>query len=182
MEGAAELDGAAVSTSSPKPDRSAVRRGSIKGGTINLPLPNDAVSPTGDPKTNIEKLKDATSENSPNGKITRRHSLSSIGKMVMASNAFAAPMSKRSHKTSERCPWILKQAVISASNTSNDSVDIGRVIGTGLMGTVRIVKFKNNNNHFALKSIKKDYINRHKDHRHVDNELRSHSLTHSLTN
>ena len=173
MQGAAELDGAAAPISSPKPDRSAVRRGSVKGGTINLPLPNDAAGPTSDPKSNIEKLKDVAGANSPNGKLTRRHSLSSLGKMVMATNAFAAPASKRAHKTSERCPWILKQAVISANNTTNDSVDIGRVIGTGLMGTVRIVKFKNNNTHFALKSIKKDYINRHKDHRHIDNELRS---------
>lgn len=38
------------------------------------------------------------------------------------------------------------------------------------MGTVRIVKTKNSNTHFALKCIKKDYISRHRDQRHVQNE------------
>ena len=189
VEGAVELDSQAAPASSPKPDRSQARRASLKGGTIQLPVSqnHDTASPnTSESKSNIDRLKDAAisaASNSPNGKLTRRHSLSSLGKMVMASNAFSSPGSKRGMKTSERCPWILKQAVISANNTTSEMVDIGRVIGTGLMGTVRIVKFKNNNTHFALKSIKKDYINRHKDHRHIDNELRllTHSLTHLLT-
>lgn len=32
------------------------------------------------------------------------------------------------------------------------------------------MRLKSSNSHFALKSIKKDYITRHRDQRHVDNE------------
>lgn len=42
--------------------------------------------------------------------------------------------------------------------------------GTGLMGTVRIAKWKENNGYFALKAIRRDYINKHHDQRHVASE------------
>ncbi len=38
------------------------------------------------------------------------------------------------------------------------------------MGTVRITKLKNQEKYFVLKSIRKDYIVRHNDMRHVTNE------------
>ena len=83
------------------------------------------------------------------------------------SNSLKIPP-KKGQRNSDKCPWILKAATISAGS-SND-FDIKRVIGTGLMGTVRIVKLKSSNSHFALKSVKKDYITRHRDQRHIDNE------------
>jgi protein kinase A len=38
------------------------------------------------------------------------------------------------------------------------------------MGTVRIMKFKNQEKYFVLKSIRKDYVIRHNDMRHITNE------------
>jgi tRNA(His) 5'-end guanylyltransferase len=38
------------------------------------------------------------------------------------------------------------------------------------MGVVRIVKVKPVNAYFALKAIRKDYIYKHRDQRHINNE------------
>lgn len=65
-------------------------------------------------------------------------------------------------------PWILKRANF-ISPSIND-FEIGRVIGTGLMGTVRIAKHKLRNAYVAIKCIPKDYIKRHNDERHLENE------------
>jgi serine/threonine protein kinase len=43
-------------------------------------------------------------------------------------------------------------------------------IGKGLMGTVRICKTTKNGKYFVLKSIRKDYILKHNDQRHISNE------------
>ena len=53
-----------------------------------------------------------------------------------------------------------------------DQLELGRVIGTGLMGTVRIAKVKEKNAFVALKAIRKDYIVKHRDQGHVENERR----------
>ena len=45
-----------------------------------------------------------------------------------------------------------------------------RVIGYGLMGIVRLAKLKDCNGYFAIKSIRKDYVKRHHDDRHIRNE------------
>lgn len=51
----------------------------------------------------------------------------------------------------------------------NDFV-MGRIIGKGLMGTVRLAKWKERKTYLAIKCIKKAYIYKHKDERHINNE------------
>lgn len=65
-------------------------------------------------------------------------------------------------------PWLIKQANMSLMQLQD--FDAGRIIGKGLMGTVRITKLKSSDRFFALKSIRKEYILRHNDLRHVQNE------------
>lgn len=43
-------------------------------------------------------------------------------------------------------------------------------IGTGLMGTVRITKSRKNDKYLVLKGIRKDFIFKHNDQRHIQNE------------
>lgn len=69
---------------------------------------------------------------------------------------------------SHRAAWLLKQAQL--KNLSSDKIECCKVIGYGLMGTVRMVKLKDSDFYFAIKSIRKDYILRHHDERHVESE------------
>lgn len=45
-----------------------------------------------------------------------------------------------------------------------------RLIGRGLMGKVHLARTLNSKKYLAIKSIKKSYIERHKDERHINNE------------
>ena len=73
--------------------------------------------------------------------------------------------------TSEKYPWIIKEADFSGNNKlSMDRIDCCRVIGTGIMGAVRMTNLKGTKQYFALKSIRKDYIEKHNDHRHIKHE------------
>eukprot|EP01031_Cornospumella_fuschlensis_P031332 gene31332-37861_t len=69
---------------------------------------------------------------------------------------------------SQKLPWLIKKTKFS-HNYTLASFEYGRVIGRGLMGTVRVCK-TSDDKYFVMKSIKKDYIVRHHDERHVKNE------------
>jgi hypothetical protein len=66
--------------------------------------------------------------------------------------------------------WLLKEASIPAHLMEH--VEDVRVLGSGLMGTVRLARWRytDRNLYFALKCINKEYILKHKDTRHVNNE------------
>lgn len=66
--------------------------------------------------------------------------------------------------------WLLKDAHI--TSTQVDSIEDVRILGKGLMGTVRLAKWKymENDLYFAIKSVNKEYIIKHNDARHVTNE------------
>jgi serine/threonine protein kinase len=49
-------------------------------------------------------------------------------------------------------------------------MEFGRVIGTGLMGTVRVACVKKDQQYVVVKSVAKDYVCKHNDGRHVQNE------------
>jgi len=70
---------------------------------------------------------------------------------------------------SSRFSWLIKE--FSGINKI-EQLELGRVIGTGLMGTVRIAKLKDRNAYVALKAVRKDYIVKHRDQGHVENERR----------
>ncbi len=71
--------------------------------------------------------------------------------------------------SSRKFPWLLKSGSF-GTNVDSNSFEKGRIIGMGLMGTVRVARLKDKNVYCALKSIRKDYIHKHNDQRHVDNE------------
>ena len=50
------------------------------------------------------------------------------------------------------------------------SFDIKSVIGTGLMGTVKIARYKKDDTWCVLKAVRKDYVCKHKNAKHVQNE------------
>lgn len=67
--------------------------------------------------------------------------------------------------------WIAKDLNPGPACNPN-KFESGRVIGTGLMGQVRIAKWKKDNTWCVLKAIRKDYVTRHNDGRHIQNERR----------
>jgi len=95
----------------------------------------------------------------------RKKSESALGLI----GAGGSPSGKKSAvEVSRKLPWLLKNASLNGSQANN--FESGRVIGTGLMGTVRIAKLKDANLYLAIKSVRKDYILKHNDERHLQNE------------
>ena len=94
----------------------------------------------------------------------RGASIAAMGKMSQA-----GAVKKSDLVASAKFSWLIKAGSFgSAVNAA--SFETGRVIGMGLMGTVRVGKLKDRNMYCALKSIRKDYIHKHNDQRHIDNE------------
>ena len=99
---------------------------------------------------------------------------------ISASRAFAD--SAKTHAT--RChvapspshPWIAKRPVRGMPSSGMrfrvDDIQMGRILGTGLMGTVRVARLKKEGMYCAIKTIRKDYICKFNDGRHVRNERR----------
>ena len=72
--------------------------------------------------------------------------------------------------TPTKMTWITKEH--KAQITLQD-LEMGRVIGRGLMGTVRMARLKtarHQPSYVAIKKIEKSYIERHKDERHINYE------------
>jgi serine/threonine protein kinase len=72
---------------------------------------------------------------------------------------------------SSKFKWLLKTGGF-GSGMSLLNLEKERIIGMGLMGTVRIAKLKDKNMYAALKGVRKDYIVKYKDGRHIENERR----------
>lgn len=76
---------------------------------------------------------------------------------------------------SARHGWLAKTmpgAGCPINNMSQFDEKLGRIIGRGLMGTVRVAKLKDREMYMALKAVRKDYIVKHKDQNHIENERR----------
>ena len=95
--------------------------------------------------------------------------------LIVAANALssagAAQQSRQRRMALKPAGWIAKDLNPGPACNPN-KFDSGRVIGTGLMGQVRIAKWKKDNSWCVLKAIRKDYVTRHNDGRHVQNERR----------
>lgn len=89
--------------------------------------------------------------------------------MIAAQRAFADAGSARESRRSSKHGWIAKDMML-GSGCSLKKFELNRVIGMGLMGTVRLAKFKKDGTWCVLKAIRKDYVTRHNDGRHVQNE------------
>lgn len=120
--------------------------------------------------SNLAVVQSEPTTDSP-GKMKGLTALRSAAKMVIAANRFSAvstPLGKI--KISSTFPWLIKDADFEKSKISGENIEYRKVIGYGLMGIVRIAKLKGQNAFFAVKSIRKDYIKRHHDDRHIKNE------------
>ena len=95
----------------------------------------------------------------------------SISQLASADVAVGGvPVSRTRAVYSSRHNWLLRD--FSGGVTKMDQLEVGRVIGTGLMGTVRLAKIKDKGGYIALKAIRKDYIVKHKNQPYVENERR----------
>ena len=56
---------------------------------------------------------------------------------------------------------------VARPSCNSSKFELSRVIGTGLMGTVRLARYKKDDTWCVVKSIRKDYVTRHHDGRHV---------------
>lgn len=94
-------------------------------------------------------------------------------RMTAAGNAFAQAGSKRAtrraRKRTSLYGWLAKDMTI-GPGCGIDKFEVKRVIGTGLMGTVLLAMFKKDETWCALKCVKKDYVCRHDDGRHIQAE------------
>ena len=113
------------------------------------------------------------------GSGSSKQRMSLKGKLKKASNAvsgadaFAKAGSNRNlrakKRKSSKYGWIAKDMYL-GPNCSMDRFEPKRVVGTGLMGTVQLAKFKKDDTWCALKMVKKDYVCRHDDARHIQAE------------
>jgi tRNA A-37 threonylcarbamoyl transferase component Bud32 len=97
--------------------------------------------------------------------MSRQMSFSGIGNGNNVGSGNVAAVAK-SFTTAKACTWLVKNGNFNMLALA--SIEQERIIGTGLMGTVRVVHIQNK--YFALKSIRKEYIHRRNDTRHVVNE------------
>ncbi len=95
-------------------------------------------------------------------------SISDLGRLERQSSS----LSKQGGMSSgaSKFKWLLKTGSFPTPSLAH--LETERIIGKGLMGTVRIVKIKDKPFYCALKAIRKDYIVKHKDGRHMENERR----------
>jgi len=157
---------------------------------INIISPNDTVSEVAS-KTLLITQKTVDQEvNRAPPRATGPKKFKRVASAVMASNRMSHSTSNPGqHKiqsqlqqqqtrievtkelvhVSSKYPWILKSGNFSNS-LKMDSFEMGRIMGAGLMGTVRVAKMKCYNVFVAIKSIKKSFIYQFNDHRHIRNE------------
>jgi serine/threonine protein kinase len=109
------------------------------------------------------------------GTLSKQNSRqASLRNMNVAGNSPPASKGARSstvavgggRKVSSRLAWLLKDGSF-GTNVDINSFEYGRVIGRGLMGSVRIAKHKQSGLFVAIKSIRKEYIQKHRDQRHI---------------
>lgn len=84
----------------------------------------------------------------------------------IAQDTNSSPNRTRGIVYSSRHPWLLKNC---SGINHISQIEMERVIGTGLMGTVRLAKLKDKG-YIAMKGIRKDYIVKHRGQEHAENE------------
>lgn len=108
--------------------------------------------------------------NSKAGLLTPKSSRSSKSKLPpsgFSSNSNDYNLSFLS--LSEKYDWLIKNGKFSSSIGLSD-IELGKVIGNGLIGIVRICKLKKSNKYFVLKICRKDQVLKKKFIKHIFNE------------
>jgi serine/threonine protein kinase len=104
-------------------------------------------------------------------KPERSASVGNLKRQRTMSSMVPNSSSKNAIQVSSKIPWLVKK-IDGNSKIDEATFTPGVVLGKGLMGTVYVASFVNSNPrlYVAIKSIRKDYIARHNDDRHVQNE------------
>jgi serine/threonine protein kinase len=92
---------------------------------------------------------------------------------LAAGRAFAsagqAHGKRKRRRANDTHGWIAKD-MMCPSSVQMKSFEVKRIIGTGLMGTVRIARYMKDDTWCVLKSVRKDDVCKHKQSRHIQNE------------
>mmetsp|Transcript_12436 Transcript_12436/g.20208 ORF Transcript_12436/g.20208 Transcript_12436/m.20208 type:complete len:476 (-) Transcript_12436:480-1907(-) len=110
------------------------------------------------------KLKKGNSERGMSTGDRRKSDMSSTGGV---GTSFQSPL-KGKMTMSARLPWLVKEANI-PSVSALSRLKYGRIIGRGLMGTVRVCEL-DTGKFVAVKTISKKYVKKHNDMRHINAE------------
>jgi len=123
--------------------------------------------------SNIAVVQSEPATNPESGPAKKKglSALKSAATKVIAINRFSGLTTSHGKiKMSSTFPWLIKDADYEKMKLAGENIEYRKVIGYGLMGIVRVAKLKDKNAFFAVKSIRKDYIKRHHDDRHIKNE------------
>jgi serine/threonine protein kinase len=140
------------------------------------------------PLAPAEKTPESETAIEPAGKLSRRKSAAGLSSANLVnqksmknlransglgnrrSSIGGALLPSSSVQVSQKANWLVKK--MSSQTVHETEFKFGRVIGKGLMGTVHVASFLHDNraHYVAIKSIRKDYIVRHHDERHIRNE------------
>ena len=100
--------------------------------------------------------------------LDRRKSAPNLTGKMKSSNDMAM-MSSKKLASSSTLPWWLKNAKFT-HGTSLKDFEMGRIIGRGFMGTVRIVKQIKTEKFLVFKAVKKDAVLKSRAQRHIQSE------------
>lgn len=129
------------------------------------------VASTTEPPGKLVRKKSSAGSSS---NLTAQKSLKNLRSNSMKSRqlSFSGALPTAALQVSPKASWLVKK--MSQQTVWDTEFKFGRVIGKGLMGTVRIASFQQANDakplYVAIKSVRKDYIIRHRDERHIRNE------------
>ncbi|GMH81741.1 hypothetical protein TrVE_jg5227 [Triparma verrucosa] len=159
----------------PPPGQEA-KNSKVVAGSGEEPKPNKAQEPVQQRKSApaMTNTMDKMRKSSLAGKGSKAKERFKMAKQASAgANAFnkAGKARDKRIKRKNTSPhgWIAKDMHL-GPHCSMDKFDVKRVIGTGLMGTVALCKFKKDETWCAVKMVKKDYVCRHNDGRHIHAE------------
>mmetsp|Transcript_6237 Transcript_6237/g.13769 ORF Transcript_6237/g.13769 Transcript_6237/m.13769 type:complete len:469 (+) Transcript_6237:276-1682(+) len=131
----------------------------------SVKLKHKQLSRQGSALTGHSEVQDSLSDK--NGRLSRQGTQKNLIASGKDMNRQASSVGFRGTMCSPLHPWLLKS--LNTGTTTLLDYELGRVIGRGLMGTVRIGRNKANK-YVVFKAISKEYVIRHNDHRHIKNE------------
>lgn len=99
--------------------------------------------------------------------MERRKSAPNLNGKMKSSNDMVMMSSKKISSSS--VPWLLKNAKI-PHGASMKEYELGRIIGRGFMGTVRIVKQIKSEKFLVFKAVKKEAVLKSRAQRHIQGE------------
>lgn len=129
-------------------------------------------SPSVSNMVGVRRASSSSNMEIPGRPESRQKSLRARSNSSVGSSSFGGG-SSGGLQFSTKVPWLVKKmSPRTASSIESFDFKNDQVLGVGLMGTVRLARCVNHTQpaYVAVKSIRKDYIAKHNDQRHVNNE------------